>query len=101
VEIVDLQTMGKRKRRAPPAVPPAIRNVRRELQTASQQGRPQVVHVLLLDLTSFSRMPSIIEVYIDCAVVLWTPTAYCVFPAGAAACLGCRSATRRGRRRER
>lgn len=61
MEIVGLQTTDKRKRRAPPAVPPAIRNVRRELQTASQQGRPQVVHVLLLDLTSFSKMPFIIE----------------------------------------
>jgi hypothetical protein len=35
------QAGSRGKQRAPPAVPPQIRNVRRELQTASQLGRPR------------------------------------------------------------
>ena len=36
-----LQTGSRGKQRDPPAVPAQIRNVRRELQTASQLGRPR------------------------------------------------------------
>lgn len=36
-----LQTGARGKQRVPPAVPPQICNVRRELQTASQLGRPR------------------------------------------------------------